>query len=750
MPPLVQSSPMTESNRAWRETIGSRLHIGEFEVDASANELHRDGVSVRLRPLLMDVLLRLATSPGAVVTRELLIDDVWPRRMVNDEVLSRAIAELRTVLADDAKQPRYIETLPKIGYRLIAAVARPGATAPEQAAVADPEERHPIGSPTAGAAAVNPAGSLTGDAAAGKEVGPVKPAGMWRRQGRWFRFGIAGGILLAGATALVGTREQATPARLSLQIAAAQSFSSDADLELAPRFSPDGSNVIYAQGTVRETHLVIRDLRGNVVTTIEKPDAILLSPLFGPWSRRIYYWQRTAEGCAIIERDLASAVERQIIGCDNQPQPRFDLTADGVYLAVTMRPRPEHPPGIARVRVSDGMSEMLTTPQPGEGEDGLPRFSPDGSQVAFARGSASHAKLWIVDTALPAAAIKARPLASVEGLLYGVAWLGDKGPLIAAADWPGFRALHRVDIATGEAELVGARGARFPDVSSSGDLVFELATYRADLWLTDANDPGTSPKIQWPSSRYSNQPEFSPDGKRVAFVSNREGAEALFIGTIGGEARKLVDATEHRFIRAHWSPDGTAIYAVRSPVSSRQSGPREAVKLMVGDGRIEVLKSLGSDVNDVRELPDGSFLVAENAGTAMRLVRVSKGIASRLALPLVSQLQTWGDDLVFIQPDLNTVTHCVMATMHCRPLPVTIDENDTYHWHLGNGILWYRARPDGGPAKLMKLDLRNGSVRAFDFPPTGTGTALASSPDGRWLMVTREAPLTIDLMLAKK
>ena len=77
---------------------------------------------VRLRPLLMDLLLRLAADPGCVVTRETLLADVWALRADDDEVLSSAIGDLRCVLGDDAIQPRYIETLPQAGYRLVAQV----------------------------------------------------------------------------------------------------------------------------------------------------------------------------------------------------------------------------------------------------------------------------------------------------------------------------------------------------------------------------------------------------------------------------------------------------------------------------------------------------------------------------------------------------------------------------------------------------------------------------------------------------
>ena len=105
---------------SWRPD--TQVQIGEFLADPASNEISASGKTTRLRPILMDVLLRLAADAGSAVNRETLLNDVWPRRMVNDEVLSRAIAELRTALGDDPKHPRYIETLPKIGYRLIASV----------------------------------------------------------------------------------------------------------------------------------------------------------------------------------------------------------------------------------------------------------------------------------------------------------------------------------------------------------------------------------------------------------------------------------------------------------------------------------------------------------------------------------------------------------------------------------------------------------------------------------------------------
>ncbi|MBK9607965.1 MAG: PD40 domain-containing protein [Betaproteobacteria bacterium] len=759
---------MTDTPKAsWR--AGSPLRIGAFLADPAANELHRDGRTERVRPLLMDVLLRLAAAPGAVVTRDQLIGDVWPRRMVNDEVLSRAVAELRTLLGDDAKQPAYIETLPKVGYRLIAAVAAVTAAAggPVDGVGARDPTAKSASTPGVPAAMVAPgrasvartAGSAAGDttqlaaapaapavAAAALVATPAPPRATAGRN--WVPAGLA--ALCAGLAVLawVAFRPQPeTAAALAMQLGGAQSFTSDADYELAPRFSPDGRQVIYAQGRGRETRLVIRDVAGTVVATIVKPDVLMLSPMFLRDRERIVYWQRAGGACAIVERHLASGAEREIVGCAQSPQPPFDVSPDGTHLAVSLRHRDQHPFGIARIALADGKIDMWTTPQPGEGDDARPRFSPDGSRLVFSRGTSSHGKLWLLDVARPR---DARPLLALEGLDYGVAWLGRDGPLLVAADWSGFRALHRVNLTGGEAELLGARGARFPDASPNGDVVFESAMYRADLWLTGADNPGAESQVLWPSSRYTSQPVFAPDGRQVAFISNREGAESLYVGVLGGALKRLTLSGEHRHIRPHWSPDGAAVYVSRSPVGARQSGPREAVRVDVATGSAQVLTELGREVADVTPLPDGSLLVGEATANAMRLGRFKDGKMDRLPLPLVSEFQASGDDLVFLQPDLDVLTRCRLSTLQCAPLPVIITEDDRYHWHLGNGVLWYRGRPAAGAQQLLRLDLAGGTIRAFDYPPTGGGTSLASSADGRQLIVTRAAPTVVDLMLAPK
>ena len=98
------------------------FRVGEWRVQPLRGSLSGPEDVRRLTPKAMDVLFSLAQWPGEVVARELLLRRVWGERAVTDEPLTRCIAELRRQLGDERAAPRYIETIPKRGYRLVAKV----------------------------------------------------------------------------------------------------------------------------------------------------------------------------------------------------------------------------------------------------------------------------------------------------------------------------------------------------------------------------------------------------------------------------------------------------------------------------------------------------------------------------------------------------------------------------------------------------------------------------------------------------
>ena len=108
--------------------------------------IERDGREVRLAPKALAVLQVLVRSAGQAVTRQQLFEEVWPGGVVSDEALTQRISELRKALGDSPRKPRYIETIPKVGFRLIAPVRVPGAakqTPPDGVRPAEPRRGRP-------------------------------------------------------------------------------------------------------------------------------------------------------------------------------------------------------------------------------------------------------------------------------------------------------------------------------------------------------------------------------------------------------------------------------------------------------------------------------------------------------------------------------------------------------------------------------------------------------------------------------
>jgi TolB-like protein/DNA-binding winged helix-turn-helix (wHTH) protein/Tfp pilus assembly protein PilF len=100
------------------------FRLGEWVVEPQLNRLSANGKAVHLEPKVMQVLVCLAES-GAVVSKEKLMSRVWADTFVTEDVLTRSISELRKAFADDARNPQYIQTIPKSGYRLLVPVSAP-------------------------------------------------------------------------------------------------------------------------------------------------------------------------------------------------------------------------------------------------------------------------------------------------------------------------------------------------------------------------------------------------------------------------------------------------------------------------------------------------------------------------------------------------------------------------------------------------------------------------------------------------
>jgi len=98
------------------------VNFGAYQLDMSNGLLRKRGLRIKLQPMSKRVLLSLAGAAGETVRREVLYQQIWPNPVIADAEhgLNTAVKKLRAALNDNAEQPRYIETVPRVGYRFIA------------------------------------------------------------------------------------------------------------------------------------------------------------------------------------------------------------------------------------------------------------------------------------------------------------------------------------------------------------------------------------------------------------------------------------------------------------------------------------------------------------------------------------------------------------------------------------------------------------------------------------------------------
>ena len=136
--PVHRGNPVHQLERVTveRDPARSKVHFGNFEVDLRSRELRKHGVRIRLAEKPFQILELLLEHAGGVVTRKALREKLWPDTHVGYEhSLNTAVNTLREMLGDTAQNPRYIETIPRLGYRFVCAIAENAAHALKKLAV---------------------------------------------------------------------------------------------------------------------------------------------------------------------------------------------------------------------------------------------------------------------------------------------------------------------------------------------------------------------------------------------------------------------------------------------------------------------------------------------------------------------------------------------------------------------------------------------------------------------------------------
>ncbi|MEM6794885.1 MAG: LpqB family beta-propeller domain-containing protein, partial [Acidobacteriota bacterium] len=406
-------------------TFGT-FRIGDFEVEPSLNRLRRGREVLSVEPRVMDLLVVLAESPGQVFGRDEILRRVWPETAVQDDALRRAVTLLRRVLEDDPKKPRYIETITRRGYRLVAPVSRP-----------EPEpEPEPAPRPT--------------DAAATGEPWPSRAAPLG--------FGL---LLLLGLALTFGQRartERSPEAQPEIR-----PFTSLPGHESEPAFSADGASVAFIHQHEGESALMVKDLEdGGARRILQHPE--LSSPAWSPDGERVLVTTQ-GEGCAILAAEVHGSREAEsLYSCSDGESVDDVHQPDGKTLIFGRRPaRFGSPWRVHRYDLVTRESMQLTLPaEPGSGDIFL-ALSPDRRKVAVIRHLVGQrSRLLILDWASG----EQRVIDHFPDTAWRVAWSPDGESLVFAYE----TGLYRLGLRGGEPQrlLSSPRDLRQPSSSPVG------------------------------------------------------------------------------------------------------------------------------------------------------------------------------------------------------------------------------------------------------------------------------------------
>lgn len=487
--------------------------FADYEVDSVRRILLRNGERVALTPKAFDVLLALVERHGGIVTKDELLRAVWPDTVVEEISLTRNISVLRKTLGETPDQHNFIVTVPGTGYRFVAPV----------------------------------------DTA-------VPPAAKRRR----WAWGVP--VLILAITAATWYFRPASAPNVWRPVP----LTSYPGIERSPALSPEGTEVAFTWNGEQQNNadIYVKAIGPGIPRRLTTNPAQDVSPAWSPDGRTIAFLRRfSSDRSELLLIPALGGPERKLAETRCDFPYSLAWSPDGHWLVTSHREREDQPEGLFLISVQSGEKHRLTQPPKGHFGDYMPAFSPDGRTLAFCR----HPGYEVSDLYLLSLAADAQPageprrLTTENQLAVSPVWTRDGSHILYVFGHNlGGRELRKIAArAPGGSERVHSFDNHVFQLSLGRPLVYSVETGDLNIGraeIPSAGGPPTVPRPLISSTRQDWQPRYSPDGKKIAFGSDRSGAREIW--TAEADGSNPVQLTFFRGPIAgfmNWSPDGRQI-----------------------------------------------------------------------------------------------------------------------------------------------------------------------------------------------
>ncbi|WP_456428920.1 winged helix-turn-helix domain-containing protein [Rhodocaloribacter sp.] len=709
-----------------------RFRVGAWVIEPEANRITGAGTSVRVEPKVMRVLLCLADRPGETLTREALLEAAWPGVVVEENALSRAVSRLRKVLRDDPRRPSVIETIPKMGYRLIAPVTYDyrGDAAPSRAADLTFAPAPPAMRP----AAPHP-----------------PPARRLLPHARALGAFMLAALVVAAFGWMALRDRPAAPAAPRTVVP----FTSFPGIERRPAFSPDGRRIVFSWSGPKgdNVDLYVQLLSDGTPLRLTDHPAAERAAAWSPDGARLAFVRRTREGCAVYTVAALGGPARKLAGCPGHSASALSWSPDGRTLALSTRDDYEEPYRLTLLDLESLEMRPLTTPPDRHTGDGNPAFSPDGRRIAFIRSVTDG----VDDTyVIPVAGGEARRLTHDARTIAGLGWTPDGARLVFSSNRTGAFKLWQISSGGGAPEWLASIPAYDPGspvlAPDGRRMAFVDWFFDFNLWRWD-RDAGPPVRII-ASTQWEQHPQLSPDGARVAFASNRSGSREIWVAASDGTDLVRLTGFDAAYAGTpQWSPDGrTLAFAVR------HDGPADLYRLDAEGGKPVRLTDHPADDLNPSWSHDGRWIyfTSNRSGRWQIWKMPSDGGAASMLTHEGGYAAREAPDGQSVYFTRRTEPGLWRTSTRGGPAERILDVpavGDWGNWAVTtDGLLFVERLTADHPTRIVRFDPESGARIPLLTPGRAiprSQPALSATPDGARLLFTQLDRLEADVMLVE-
>jgi Tol biopolymer transport system component/DNA-binding winged helix-turn-helix (wHTH) protein len=466
----------------------------------------------KIEPRMMRVLLYLIEKKGEVVKRSDLISDIWENEFVGDDALTQTISRLRKVLNDRSSEVRFIQTIPKVGYKLVCEI----------------------------------------------EYILNRTDVRQKNKTRIWLSSLVGILLLVSVVMITHS-----PNEYNYKLNPIVQLTSDIGRESYPAFSPDGNFIVYSKRSKedKKLNLYLYSIVEKTNRRLSQSDSDDLNPVWSPDGQFIAYLRlhNGKSDIVLLQARQQGILEKgeHLITTNSLSETKLAWFADSKNLLYSDKEESETYLSLNSINIETKRVKRLPRMSQKALNSEHATISENGKNIIFSRRLNQSSAVYSISSTSGEAE---KELLNFDSYIYDLNYFGNDAVIICGANKKR-SGLWFYDIQKDHLTWLGAEKAtKFSVNYLRGRLVHSKREYNIDLHFADLSKDSLNSKTLFSSTKTEWQPKISPNKKKLLFISDRTGQSQLWIVDLDKmEERQLTHDKNNYVANASFSPDGKLI-----------------------------------------------------------------------------------------------------------------------------------------------------------------------------------------------